>query len=419
MKILRYTLLAASLGFMSCEDANHDVDLSEINSNSAGVSGEVSGTWTRNSVIKVSGDIVIPAGKRLVIEEGCTVEMDAEAKPEFIVLGNLYVKGTEESPVRITTVKELRTPDSWGQNWGGILCGQSAEEVLLEHAIIEYGGASTTQSSLSVKLGLYKAAAGENLPAIWFSNSNGKLVMKNSIIKNFFDDSTYFDGGQLIITGNKFYTTGKSGGEGVNIKSGTLADVSYNLFYSNNTNAMKLSNAGDRSPQAHVVAYNNTILNTGWRRPSIKGGSIWLEQTVHAEIYNTLFVNTRFGVKEDTKKPKDARSTIANNLYYGHNAEAVKGFTPNGKDQVGGVNDILDTKTPGANDPKFVNYPLNTDMYNAVFNPEWDFRLMPGSPAIGKGKTNITKNFPKGLVMDGITYESPAPSATIGAYGVK
>lgn len=335
MKILRYTLLAACLGFMSCEDANHDVDLSEINSSSAGVSGEVSGTWTRNSVVKVSGDIVIPAGKRLVIEEGCTVEMDAEAKPEFIVLGNLYVKGTEESPVRITTVKELRTPDSWGQNWGGILCGQSAEEVLLEHAIIEYGGASTTQSSLSVKLGLYKAAAGENLPAIWFSNSNGKLVMKNSIIKNFFDDSTYFDGGQLIITGNKFYTTGKSGGEGVNIKSGTLADVSYNLFYSNNTNAMKLSNAGDRSPQAHVVAYNNTILNTGWRRPSIKGGSIWLEQTVHAEIYNTLFVNTRFGVKEDTKKPKDARSAIANNLYYGHNAEAVKGFTPNGKDQVG------------------------------------------------------------------------------------
>lgn len=29
-------------------------------------------------------------------------------------------------------------------------------------------------------------------------------------------------------------------------------------------------------PASHLVIYNNTIVNSGWRRPKIKGGSIWM-----------------------------------------------------------------------------------------------------------------------------------------------
>lgn len=418
MKNFRYIFLALLLTAAACEDATNTVDLTVDPVAATGISGEVYGTWAKGSTKRITGDIIIPAGKRLVIEEGVTVEMDPERKPEFIVQGNLYCRGTEQNPVRITTTAELRKADSWGQNWGGILCAPTSEEVLFDHTIIEYGGATTTQSSLSVKLGLYKATAGENVPALWFSNTKGKLVMNQSVIKNFHDDATYLEGGNILITGSKFYTTGVSGGEGVNIKSGALADVSYNLFYSNNTNAMKLSNAGDRTPQAHIVAFNNTILNTGWRRPDVKGGSVWLEASVYAEIYNTLFVNTRFGIKQDTKKPMDARSKMGNNLYYGYNQAAVTGFTPNGKDILAGTNDII-SKTAGDNDPKFANYPLNTDMMNPLLNDAWDFHLSSGSPAIGRGRLDIIRNHPGGITIDGVNYPSPSPSSYIGAFDAK
>jgi hypothetical protein len=78
--------------------------------------------------------------------------------------------------------------------------------MLLDHTIIELGGATTTEASTSVKMGLYKAKAGENLPALWFSNTKGKLVITNSIIRNFHDDATYLEGGELIISKNKFYS---------------------------------------------------------------------------------------------------------------------------------------------------------------------------------------------------------------------
>lgn len=119
MKNFRYLLLALLLATASCEDATNTVDLAVDPVATTGISGEVYGTWAKGSVKKITGDIIIPAGKRLVIEEGVTVEMDPERKPEFIVQGNLYCRGTEQNPVRITTTPEFRKADSWGQNWGG------------------------------------------------------------------------------------------------------------------------------------------------------------------------------------------------------------------------------------------------------------------------------------------------------------
>jgi hypothetical protein len=74
----------------------------------------------------------------------------------------------------------------------------------------------------------------------------------------------------------------------------------------------------------------------------------------------------------------------------------------------------------GANDPKFVNYPLSTAVSNADFNTSWDFHLQGNSPALGKGITNFTRHHQTGIVMkNGITYTSPQPSTFVGAYGTK
>lgn len=408
-------LALSAIVFTGCEKANVDVDTSPGNGTAM---GEISGVWQRGSTQIIKGDVVIPAGKSLIIEEGVTVLMDTLAKPEFIVKGNLYSLGTEQNPVRFT-VNELYKTDAkkFGKLWGGILAAPTCAEMVLDHTIIEYGGSTTSDASTSVKQGLYKAKSGENLPALWFSNVNGKLVVTNSIFRNLQEDCTYIEGGKIIFANNTFYTTGVTGGEAMNFKSGCLADVAYNLIYSTNTNALKLSNSGDRTPQAYIIAYNNTMVNTGWRRPTAKGGSIWLEATVRAELYNNLFANTRFGIKRDTKGPEDSRSIISNNYYYGYDQATVNQFQP-ATDIVGGTNNVRGT-VAGENDPKFVNYPLNTPTSNAVYNTAWDFHLLPGSPALTQGKTNFTRHYAAGILINGINYQSPEPAAYVGAFGLK
>jgi len=416
LKSIFTTLALALIVFTGCEKANIDVDTS---SDDGSAIGEVSGVWSKGSTQVIKGDIVIPAGKSLTIEEGVTVIMDTQTKPEIIVKGNLYSLGTEQNPVKFTVDNIYKTDaNQFGKLWGGILASPTCAELVLDHTIIEYGGSTTSDASTSVKQGLYKAVAGENLPALWFSNVNGKLIVTNSIFRNLQEDCTYIEGGKIIFANNVFYTTGVSGGEAMNFKSGCVADLAYNLVYSTNTNAFKLSNSGDRIPQAYIIAYNNTMVNTGWRRPTAKGGSVWVEAAVRAELYNNLFANTRFGVKRDPKKPEDNRSLYSNNWYYGYDQVTVDQFQPGKNDVVAGVNDII-SKVAGDNDPKFVNYPLNTLTSNAVFNTAWDFHLQAGSPALNKGKTNFTRNFATGILVNGVSYTSPAPSAFVGAFGTK
>lgn len=382
------------------------------------VSGDVSGTWAKGNTYKITGHIQVPASASLVIQEGVNVIFsDSTVKPEMIVRGNLYVMGTSANPVRFTVPDAWKTTaNQWGNLWGGIIAAPTCAELLIDNAILEYGGAVTTESSPSVKAGLYKATAGQHVPAVNYSNVNGKIVIVNSRLNNQNEDGFYLEGGKAIIANNRIYTTGVSGGDAINIKSGVQADVAYNLVYSPNTNALKLSNTGDRSPQAYVIAYNNTVVNAGWRRPTIKGGSIWLEVGVRAELYNNLLANDRFGVKRDPKNPEDKRTVVSNNLYYGYTQDGVTGFQPT-TEILAGTNDVM-SKTVADNDPKFINYPLTTDSKNATYNTAWDFRLQAGSPAIGKGTTSFTRLYADGIPFaNGTVYKSPAPSTTIGAFG--
>ncbi|CCG98347.1 hypothetical protein FAES_0334 [Fibrella aestuarina BUZ 2] len=383
------------------------------------VGGDVSGVWTAGGTYKITNHLQISEGKSLTIQEGATVLFsDSTLKPEFIVKGNLYVLGTATNPVKFTVPDAWKTAkNEFGNLWGGIICGPKSEELLIQNAILEYGGAVTTESSPSVKAGFYKAAAGNHVPAVNYSNTNGKVVIINSRLNNQNEDGFYLEGGKVILANNLIYTQGISGGDAINIKSGVVADVAFNTIYSPNTNALKLSNTGDRSPQTYVVGYNNTIVNAGWRRPSIKGGSIWVEVGVRADLYNNLLVNDRFGIKRDPKNPEDKRSVVSNNYYYGFTQQGVDQFQPS-TEIVAGTNDILGKKA-NDNDPKFVNFALDNPSLNQTYNPAWDFSLQAGSPALGKGITTFTRNHAAGITLNGTLYQSPAPASYVGAKGTK
>ena len=380
------------------------------------VSGDVSGTWAKGGTYTVKNHLQIPAGKSLVIEEGVKVIFaDSTVKPELIVKGNLYMLGTAANPVKLTVPDTYKTAaNQWGRLWGGIICAPTCEELLLEYAEIEYGGATTTEESPSVKAGLYKATAGEGVPAINFTNVNGKVVMQHSRLNNFAEDGLYFEGGKVIVTDNLFYTIGQNGGDAINMKSGVVADVAFNVIFGPNTNAIKLSNAGDRSPQIYVKAYNNTMVNAGWRRPTVKGGSIWVEASARADVINNLFLNDRFGVKRDTKKPEDERTKVSNNFYYGYTQAGVDQFQPS-TEILKGTDDILSTKA-GNNDPKLANFALETPGTSTTYNTGWDFTPLAGSPLLGKGKADFVPHYKEGgLTLNGKSYTSPASASYIGA----
>lgn len=59
-----------------------------------------------------------------------------------------------------------------------------------------------------------------------------------------------------------------------------LVDVAGNVMFSPNTNGLKLSSSGqsDTRALAKIQAYNNTIINAGWRRDGEKGGGVYVEK---------------------------------------------------------------------------------------------------------------------------------------------
>ena len=415
-------LAATAFSLVSC-------DKDEVTKDKEYPAGSI--VWKNDTTI--TDHVIIPEGSSLYIEPGVTVTMnDTINRPEIIVLGNLYCYGTESKPIKFTVAEQYRTEAKrFNRYWGGIICGYDSEEVLLDHVTIEYCGAQTTEESESFKNGLFKDETGEGVPAFHFCNVDGRFVIQNSTFRNNAEDHIYITGGKSIVMNNKFIANGFDGGEAINYKSGCLADIANNLVYDANSNGFKLSNNGALEPQAHIFVYNNTIVNSGWRRPKIKGGSIWIELNVYAELYNNLVYDCRWGVKRDVTNIEDARSVITPNYFFASTATGVTQYGANATTgQLVGANDKV-SATAGDKNPLFSNFTIQTNVdINAgstksgnipqTYNSAWDFRLSAGSPALTGGTTNFTRHFgTTGITIEGITYKSPAPASYFGAYGAK
>lgn len=412
------------------------------------VSGNVSGVWKKYSVIMVDGQITIPKDSTLTIEEGVeiiisTAGQDANnTKIELIVNGNLYSNGTEDFPVTFTVAAASRTTaNTFARLWGGIVGSSTCAEILLDHTIVEYTGAITTTTSPSVKAGLFKTAGGEGMVAFNTNNPSGKYVITNSTFRCTGEDAIYVQGGECIFTYNKFYAVGEAGGEAINVKAGCKVDAAYNLIYSPNTNGFKLSSSGQSvtRAQAQINAYNNTIINAGWRRDptSPKGGCVWAEKNALVNVFNNLIVNCMFGSKApsfmvSTSSGPDFNSLIDYNFYASGTQQssvpqhvangtitAYDGFKASVTDVVYGTNDIAGTAA-GLNNPQFINFPFNTNpLLDYNFDTSWNFHLTSGSAAASGGKTNASPYFTSGITVNGKAYYSPLPATHFGAFGVQ
>lgn len=447
-KILFIAMIGAAMSLASCSD-NDEPEVPSSQTEITETEMKVSGTWKSGTEIKLDRHLVIPEGESLTIEPGVKVIVSTagvgvnHTPVEIIVKGNLYVLGTERQPVLFTVEESQRTvANTFAGLWGGIVATESCGEMVIDHAVIEYTGGQVIEGSPSATAGIY-TAGDDAYPQITTTNINGKYVITNSTIRNGRSDGIYLMGGSAIIASNTFAANGYSGAEAVNIKAGVKADIAGNIMFSPNTNGLKLSSSGQSETRGQAVAnaYNNTIINAGWRRDGEKGGCIYVEKNCLANVVNNLMVNCKFRtMTPNYKNPNasdagfDDKSVIDYNMYVSGTqkstivyseesnvAYAYEGYNYTHKS----YNPAIDTHSVIATaenlvNPQFSNFDINAvGLTDYAYDSSWDFHLTAGSPALSGTSATLTPCFADGLVINGKSYQSPALKSHFGAFGTK
>ena len=411
------------------------------------VSGNVSGVWKKNTVVQVDGHLRVPAGSSLTIEEGVQVIFTDKGvgvnhvPVEFTVDGNLYLRGTAEHPVLLSVAEEKRTAaNAFAGLWGGIVATSSCEELLIDHAVIEYTGGQVIEGSPAATAEIY-TAGDDAYPQVTTCNLNGRYVITHSILRNGWSDAVYMMGGKAIIAENLFVANGFDGAEAVNVKAGCQADVAGNIMFSPNTNGLKLSSSGQSETRGQLLAnaYNNTILNAGWRRDGEKGGCIYVEKNALVNVVNNLMVNCKFrAMTPKYKDPNksdggyDDKSVIDYNFYASGSLSTpitgdatvgnpAEGYAQENKNYSPEVDKHSRIATPdNLLDPAFVAFDINrVGLTDYAYDPAWDLHLTPGSPALTGAEGTLTPYFAEGMTIGTRRYVSPDVQPYYGALGTK
>lgn len=409
--------------------------------NSAPLSGAIKGTMKTDQTYLVAGDVTVNIGDTLLLQPG--VKVLFQGNFSIIVRGSFISLGTKDKPNWITAQNATKT-DSIGKNilsdpaysgwWGGILGDTTTKMLIFKWTHVEFGCGPLATSPVY-------GMAGGGKPAYMINqvNPNGLFVFEDSWLYGGVDDPIRIQGGQVHIMRSTFEKSGGyTSGESLNIKSGTVGNVAYNLFIGAATNAIKPSNNGGRGQVTTIYAYNNTIVECGYRRSSAgRGGSINFEEGSRGKAYNNLIVNCRYGLRivgyDASYSGNALKASDYHNIAYGNNYNYV--------DSVSIANQIYpypfstkpqptDIPTPatylpadytecydinnkacdiyngasvvGLKDPQFVNFPLkqNIRLGAIAFATGFDFHLKSTSPALNKGYVDFSP-LANGTVLGG------------------
>ena len=385
--------------------------------------------WEAGKIVELKDHFTVPEGKTLIIKEGVQVIATGkvgmnELPIEFTVKGNLYCQGTAEKPILFSIPENERTESNiFEGKWGGIVATSTCKEMLIDHTIIEYVGGEVLEGAPAAVAGIYEPGD-DAYPQITTNNTKGNYVITNSILRYGVSDAIYMMGGNAIIANNIFCANGKTGEEAVNVKSGCVVDVAGNLMFAPNTNALKLSSKSqsEERAQAKIQAYNNTIVNAGWRRDEDKGGSIYVEENANVKVFNNLLVNCKFKAttpfwNQDSSDRYDRTNSVIDYNYYASGSQKIDNseyvyeagieyawqgynYSYTLEDEDDGeviyismydtevdVHSVVASKSD-SKDPKFASFDINSvrlldyQLFDTDGTQKYDFHLQAGSPAL-------------------------------------
>lgn len=414
------------------------------------LSGTVKGVMLAGKTYYFKNDITVNDGDTLMMQAGVKLIALGDGKtsataPEIFMHGTFISLGTQDNPNYITVANAATLHAEAQQKnysnvffgwWGGITCTPAAATVsnpspkggdlILKWTHVEFGGGPAGAADNQA---FY--TSGSPRYNIYFANISKNMIIEDSWFFGAKDDNIRTDGGKISVMRNTFELCGGVGGEFLNMKSGTVGDVAYNMCIGSATNSLKVSDAGSTGTQANVYLYNNTMVNGGFRQTkSGRGGAVDFEKLGNGKAYNNLFINCRFSMRVTSDADKNV--AFDNNLFYGQTSTIVTQFYA--ADSYPGVkasaHDIYST-TPKDNAPVFVSYDVNQFDYAANPGPmsytlqpyavvamaNGNFRLQGTSPAGGKGKTDFK---PLGTVTATGAYGTSIslPGKDLGAYQI-
>ncbi len=414
-------------------------------SDAAPLCGAIKGTMLSGKTYTIGCDVIVNAGDTLFLQPG--VHINVTSNSAIIIKGTFISNGTQANPnwITVDAVVKNNTPGAdpatdpaFAGKWKGLYADTSCYLMVLKWTHVEFGGSALGSTTAP------KIANTSNTTAftILFQNYRGNFVMEDSWVYGGVDDPIRISNGQIEMFRNTEEKGGLNGGDGFNVKGGTVGDMAYNFFIGNATSGQKVSNKGQPigAPTSFVVMYNNTFVNCGYRQIQTgRGANINFEEGAGGKFYNNLAVNCKFGYRVvNTPVADTAHLSYGYNYQYGDSISVANQFYPVGyitrpqstdnpapaylpaNYSLGSVYD--GTAVVKVGNPNFINYPLpvtgGVKLRDIAAMGSFNFRLQAGSPCIGKGYTGINLQPLKKVAEDavyGVTFY-PQPGADMGAY---
>jgi hypothetical protein len=413
------------------------------------LSGSISGTMLAGKTYNVCGDIFVNQTDSLIIQEGVTINFKGTTVPVGLgVKGKLVCLGTKEKPVLFTYLGVTKT-DTYGADpnldpalkgkWTGIIGATTCPLMVLKWTRVEFGGAAISSAMKSF------TGSSSSYP-LYFANPNGIFVLEDSWVYGSVDDPWRINGGKIHVMRNTFEKCGYTGGEAMNAKAGTIGDFAYNLCIGMATNGPKLSNINvlPGIPGSNVRMYNNTIINSGYRRAAAgRGGSINFEEGAGGMAYNNLIVNCKFGLRIVNNPIADtANIRYGYNWYYADSISVASQFIPSLSVSTA-ISQPQETDVPkpstylpagwkvgdvytapasvlGINNPQFINGPVplpaGLKLADISVVGTYNFALKSSSPCINAGFTGFTARGDVPLDARYGATEITPPGKDIGCY---
>ena len=331
------------------------------------LSGTVKGTTLANHTYVVKDSLIVNPGDTLRFSAGNTIVM-ASPTGWIHVLGTFICEGSKANPNLFTVPPARRNGP--GQ-WGGIV-GDSCAYFSMKWTTILWAGGNNTGGHAYRTIDIYSD----------YQNKTTTLFTDNTVIGTV-DDCIGLHGGNASILRNTIKWCGAPDGDNINVKSGTIGEIAYNIIWASGGNGIKI-NADPLLRITNMCVHNNTIVAGGWRRVGELGYGILVDASGRAQIYNNI-IGDMYQELEITHQADTVRTVYGNNLFF-YSADSLKGlarYYPSdgiGKQQ---SNDILDVKASA----------LFTS-YQTYFTNDWfaldgsnDYHLLPSAPALGHGFT--------------------------------
>jgi hypothetical protein len=176
-------------------------------------------------------------------------------------------------------------------------------------------------------------------------------------------------------------------GETMNIKKGVTGDIAYNYIWAAANNGIKLE-TGSALPQTAMNIFNNTIVNSGWRKVGEFTNGILIDKNTVANIYNNILVGCRNGL-DVTKKADYTNCKVGHNLVYAINDSLMANVFPG---QVGASASDITGAGITLCSSVFTSYDPTVDVSDPIFSDLNVPSLSSSSPAKGSGTTTLTSS---------------------------